>query len=144
TINVTGGSLLNGVVGTVDVGLIALTDANAPFQIFTNEQAQGAGSFPPLQFQPAISTFVAPFASFGVQSAGQPVCRIGPSNMIYGINFPATTISTGPDGNAWWLIDCEQSGQGPEAPQQASVNAVVVGLNSNSFMGRWHRSPIPS
>jgi hypothetical protein len=72
TISITGGSMLNGVEGTVDAGLLVLTDAKAPYQIFTTAIPTD-GQLHQIDFKEPVAASVLPMVSFGGQFAGEPV-----------------------------------------------------------------------
>jgi hypothetical protein len=131
TISITGGSMLNGVEGTVDVGLLVLTDAKAPYQMFTKTLPTD-GQAQQLDFKEPVAAAVSPMVSFGGQFAGEPVVLMSANAFtdFYYAPFPTSSISVR------WIVDIVNHDAGT---QHGSINALVVGVNNNSLTGAMHR-----
>ena len=120
--NITGGSRLNGVEGTVDVGVLVLTDPNAPFQILTGSSNDDH----PIQanFQPAVDQAHAVMISFSRIADGSPLRWM----QIYNdtdsqTTFPANSVTMN------CAVDITTKGGG--FYHNGNLNALLIGLNSS-------------
>jgi hypothetical protein len=132
TISITGGSMLNGVEGTVDVGLLVLTDAKAPYQMFT-KTFPSDGDWHQIDFKEPVAAVVSPTVSFGGQLAGGPgpVLTMGVETDHQDATFPTSSIQVNWEVRIW-----DNSGAGTE---NGNTNALVIGVKNNSFSGAMHR-----
>lgn len=133
TVTITGGSMLNGTEGTVDVGLLMVTDSKAPFQVFT-KSLPSDGNFYPLDFNPAVAAAVTPLVSFGGQFCGEPVVLMCADSSFLDPTFPSSSIQV------MWSVNIVNHDSGTQA---GSINALAVGLDNGSLSGallRNHKS----
>jgi hypothetical protein len=111
TATITGGCQFNGVGGTVDAALIVLTDANAPFHIFT-----APGQFTPRSGTTSLAGAV---NSFGINYPGTGISHW---NLIYDLGAYQGPQS-GPVPAEWGgSVVQGASGNGPNG----SLNAIVI------------------
>jgi hypothetical protein len=122
TISITGGSVLNGVNGTVDVGLLVNTSATAPYQLFTQAASTGEDDLT-LNFNPAIGAVATPIMSFGAKANGLPVILMNAgSTTDQSQSFPTSSIPAPYWGPTVLVSD--------HSTPSGNINALVVGVNS--------------
>jgi hypothetical protein len=114
TATITGGCQFNGVGGTVDVGLIVQTDANAPFKVFSK-----SGQFTPESGTTSLASAV---NSFGINYPGTGIYH-WILNYDLGSNSPYQEPQDGPVPYEWGASVVQgASGDGP----MGSLNAIVI------------------
>jgi hypothetical protein len=121
TISITGGSVLNGVQGTADVGLLVTTAAQVPYQLSTMASVnQQPGN---VQFNPSVSAVVLPMISFDATGSGEGLVNVAIGSLYNNVQtFPTVNAVTGnPGANIY---------QQHNLPPPGNINTLVLGTNS--------------
>jgi hypothetical protein len=129
---ISGDAQLNGTHGSIDAGVLVLTDASSPFQIITASEPTD-GNFYDIPFKHSIVSACSLLTSFSGDFYGEPVILMSADASI-DIDDPPPVNSV----SAGFTVDIVNH---DHHTQNGNVNACLIGLNSASSI---QRPPLPS